>query len=216
MNITKKGRITMAKLQLALDFSDLDKALAVAEAASPYVDWIEAGTPLIKSEGLRSVRELKKRFPKHKIVADMKTMDTGAFEVSLAAEAGADVATVCAAADDATIKGAIDEGRKRGVIVVVDTINTASARWKKIDSFNPEYICLHVGIDQQKKGLNPLALLKKLKVKSKKIVAGGLDKDSAPIAVRAGADVVIVGSAITKAMDPARAAKEIKDAMEKF
>ena len=205
----------MAKLQLALDFSDLGSALAVAKKAAPYVDWIEAGTPLIKSVGLHSVRELKKRFPKHKIVADMKTMDTGVFEVSLAAQAGADVATVCAAADNATIKGAIDEGRKRGVVVVVDTINTPPSRWKEIDSFKPDYICLHVGIDQQRKGIDPLELLKKLDVKSKKIVAGGLDAKSAPLAIKAGADV-IVGGAITKSSDPARAAKEIKEAMEQF
>ena len=204
----------MAKLQLALDFSDLKEAIAVAKKAAPYVDWIEAGTPLIKSIGLRSVRELKKRFPKHFIVADMKTMDTGAFETGLAADAGANVATVCAAADDATIKGAIDEGRKRGVIVVVDTINTPPARWKEIEALAPDYICLHVGIDQQRKGVDPLELLKKLNVKSRKIVAGGLNKESAPIAVRAGADVVIVGGAITKAKDPVRAAKEIKDAMK--
>ena len=206
----------MAKLQLALDFSDFKDALAVAKKAAPYVDWIEAGTPLIKSVGLHSVRELKKRFPKHKIVADMKTMDTGAFELSLAAQAGADVATVCAAADDSTIKGAIDEGRKREVIVVVDTINTLPSRWKQIDSFNPDYICLHVGIDQQRNGIDPLELLKKLDVKSKKIVAGGIDAKSAPEAVKAGAEVIIVGGAITKAKDPARAAKEIKDAMEQF
>ncbi len=205
----------MAKLQLALDFADLKEALAVAEKAAPYCDWIEAGTPLIKSEGLRSVSELKKRFPGKVVVADMKTMDTGAFEAGLAANAGADVTTVCGAADMETIKGAIEEGRKRGVAVAVDLINVAPSKWKGIDALGPDYICIHVGIDQQARGMDPLMLLKKLKVKSKKIVAGGINAQSAPGAVKAGADVVIVGGAITKAKNPAQAAKEIKEAMEK-
>ena len=47
-------------LQLALDFVDLHRALLVAERAVPGgVDWVEAGTPLIKSAGLEAVRQLK-------------------------------------------------------------------------------------------------------------------------------------------------------------
>ena len=39
-------------LQLALDFVDLKRALKSARAGiAGGVDWLEAGTPLIKSEG---------------------------------------------------------------------------------------------------------------------------------------------------------------------
>ena len=49
-------------LQLALDFLDLPLALSVSEeAVRGGVDWIEAGTPLIKSEGLEAARALKRR-----------------------------------------------------------------------------------------------------------------------------------------------------------
>ena len=49
-------------LQLALDFVDLPRAILVAEeAVAGGVDWLEAGTPLIKSEGLQAVRELHAR-----------------------------------------------------------------------------------------------------------------------------------------------------------
>jgi len=68
-------------LQIALDFVDLPRAIAVAEeAVTGGAGWLEAGTPLIKSEGLQSVRELHARFPDHVIVADMKTMDAGRTE----------------------------------------------------------------------------------------------------------------------------------------
>ncbi len=203
----------MAKLQLALDFSKLDDALKVAEQAGKYCDIIEAGTPLIKSEGLRSVQELRRMFPGKIIVADMKTMDTGAFEAGLAADAGADITTVCGAADMATVKGAIDEGRKRGIQVAVDLINVPPSKWKALDALNPDYLCIHAGIDQQGEGKNPLTLLKKLKAKSKVMAAGGINAKTAPVAVKEGAEVVIVGAAITKARDPEQAAKEIKAAI---
>ena len=82
-------------LQLALDFVDLPRALQVAEeAVAGGADWLEAGTPLIKSEGLQAVRELKARWPDHVVVADMKTMDAGRAEVECAAKAGAQVVGV--------------------------------------------------------------------------------------------------------------------------
>src|SRR5687768_2351640 len=71
-------------LQVALDEVNLDRALGYArEAVAGGVDWIEAGTPLIKACGLDAVRELKRAFPGRTIVADMKTMDTGAFETEI-------------------------------------------------------------------------------------------------------------------------------------
>ena len=51
-------------LQLALDFVDLPRAMQVAEEAlAGGADWLEAGTPLIKSEGLEAIREIKSRWP---------------------------------------------------------------------------------------------------------------------------------------------------------
>lgn len=43
-------------LQLALDYVDNSRALKAAKEASAGVDWLEAGTPLIKSEGLFCVK----------------------------------------------------------------------------------------------------------------------------------------------------------------
>ena len=47
-------------LQIALDFVNMSQAMRVAkEAAQAGATWLEAGTPLIKSEGLAAVRALK-------------------------------------------------------------------------------------------------------------------------------------------------------------
>ena len=103
-------------LQVALDFINLRRAINVArEAVDAGVDWIEAGTPLIKSEGLDSIRALRKEFPTATIVADMKTMDAGRVEMETAAKAGADIAVVMGSATDATIKECISAGKNYGI-----------------------------------------------------------------------------------------------------
>ncbi|MCI4317798.1 MAG: bifunctional hexulose-6-phosphate synthase/ribonuclease regulator, partial [Thermoplasmata archaeon] len=46
-------RLERPVLQVALDFENLSRALPAArEAVEGGADWVEAGTPLIKSEGL--------------------------------------------------------------------------------------------------------------------------------------------------------------------
>src|SRR3989449_3706667 len=75
------------KVQVALDLIHLKDALRIAKAANRAgVEWIEAGTPLIKSEGMRSVKELKRALPNAVVVADMKTLDAGAIETEIAFE----------------------------------------------------------------------------------------------------------------------------------
>ena len=107
-------------LQLALDFVDLPRAIQVAEeAVAGGADWLEVGTPLIKSEGLEAIRQVKSRWPDRVIVADMKTMDAGRAEVECAAKAGARVVGVLGAASDATIKECIEAAKNYGAQVVV-------------------------------------------------------------------------------------------------
>lgn len=204
----------MALLQLALDFTDIKKAIEVAEKAREYVDWLEVGTPLIKSEGVNAICELKKRFPEKKIVADMKIMDAGALETELAAGAGADIVTVMGASDLSTISEAIDTARKRGIKIMIDTMNLDAARIKEIEKLHPDYICPHVGLDLQKKGLKLIDLIAKTKTKIPLAVAGGITSETAGLFAKAGASVIIVGGAITKAKDARKEAQKIKSAIK--
>lgn len=205
----------MAILQLALDFTDIKTAVSVAKKARNYVDWIEAGTPLIKSEGVSAIRELKKRFPEKKIVADMKIMDAGALETQLAAIAGADVVTVLGASDLSTIREAIAAGKKHRIKVMVDTMNISAARTKKIEKMSPDYICPHVGLDQQKKGLKLVDVIAKTKIHVSLAVGGGITSKTAELFAKAGASVIIVGAAITQAKDIRKEAQKIKSVIEK-
>jgi len=212
-------RLERPVLQVALDFENLSRALPAArEAVDGGADWIEAGTPLIKSEGLDAVRQLKKTFPDRRVVADMKVMDTGAFEVEIAAKAGADLVTVLGAADDDTIAEAVRGGELYGAEVVVDLLGVADpvARSRRAAELGAAAVCFHVGIDMQMRADAPFARLAEIATGSPipVAVAGGLTSESVAGAVRAGAQILIVGGAITKSPQIADATRRIRTAIE--
>ena len=209
----------MTKLQVALDFVDLSRALKAAEAAvAGGADILEAGTPLIKSEGLNAVRELKKRFPRIEIAADMKTIDAGRTEIESAAKSGgATVATVLGLSSLSTIEECVEAGRNYGIRIAVDLMGVAQPveLARKLEQLGVGELGIHTAIDDQMRGGSPFALLEEVR-KSVGVTlsaAGGINSETAAAAVRAGADVVIVGGAITKAKDVAAATRAIKEAL---
>jgi 3-hexulose-6-phosphate synthase/6-phospho-3-hexuloisomerase len=205
-------------LQVALDLVNEHRALAIAkQSILGGADWLEAGTPLIKSEGLDIIRKLKETFPKKQIVADMKTMDTGALETEIAAKAGADIVCILAASDDSTIIDALKSARKYGVKIMADLIGVKDKvkRAKQMEKIGVDYLCIHVGIDEQMRGEKPTDTLSTI-VKNTNIpvaAAGGINTETAAGIVKAGASIVIVGGAITKAKDVRKATSYIKKAI---
>lgn len=213
------AEMTKTKLQVALDFIELPRALAVAEAAvAGGADYLEVGTPLIKSEGLDAVRQLRQRFPGKTIIADLKTMDAGKIETEAAAKAGANVVTVMASASPATIRECVEAGKHYGVQVAVDLLGLAdgSAFAAAASELGIAWLDVHCPIDAQMQGQDPLSRLKEIRAKTNLVlaVAGGLNSETAALAAGAGADVVIIGGAITKAIDPCAATAEIRKAID--
>lgn len=208
-------------LQIALDFTEISRAMKCAQpAVENGADWLEAGTPLIKSEGLEAVRTLRREFPSHTIIADLKTLDAGRAEVEIAAKAGADIVMVLGLASDATIRECVEAGRNYGCRVAVDLINVpdAARRAKEVAEMGAAHVGVHMPIDDQMAGKVPFDLLARVaqEVDIPVAVAGGINSETASKAVEAGASIVIVGGAITKADDPGKATSVIKQALEKM
>jgi 3-hexulose-6-phosphate synthase/6-phospho-3-hexuloisomerase len=205
-------------LQVALDLLNADRALAIAkQAVKGGADWLEAGTPLIKSEGMDIIRQLRESFPGKTIIADMKTMDTGALETEMAAKAGADIISILAASDDSTILDACQSARKYGAKIMIDLIGVDNKvqRAKEVESLGAAYLCIHIGIDEQMRGKKLLTTLKEL-VKHTDLpiaVAGGLNSETIAEVVKAGARIIIVGGAITKAKNVTQATQTMKKVM---
>ena len=208
-----------AVLQVALDILELKRALQIAqESIDGGSDWIEVGTPLIKSEGMQAIRLMRDRFPDTIIVADMKVADTGTLEVEMAAKAGANIVCVLADADDSVIAESVRAASLYGIRIMADLINVADPvpRALKLETMGVDIICAHVGIDQQMMGKSSLNLLADLsgRVHIPLAVAGGIDAAGAGDAVLSGADIVIVGGWIARSADVSGSTKKIRTAMD--
>ncbi|WP_334160186.1 3-hexulose-6-phosphate synthase [Muricomes intestini] len=207
------------KLQLALDDLALDDALELTEKVQDYIDIIEIGTPFVYQEGMRAVKTFKERFPEKEILADMKIMDAGYYESEEALKVGADYVTVLGVTDNLTIKGCIDAAEKYGKEIVVDMICAPDLprRIRELENLGAHSLAVHVGTDQQAAGRKPIDDLRVMAehCKAAKIsVAGGISADTTPEYAALKPEVLIVGSGITHAKNPVKAAKEIKKSME--
>lgn len=210
----------MALLQIALDFLRLDKTLKVAAATHFYIDIIEAGTPLIKSEGMKVIETLKKNFEAKQIFADLKIMDAGTLEAKMAFDAGADMINVCAQASMETIVGAIEETRRWNRKVVIDLIGSRDwlSKAKELMHFSPDFFCIHTGLDEQMRGKKPFEGLEDFvrEVNLPYCIAGGIKPEDIPFIMPFEPSIIIVGGYITQAENPEKAAKTIKKAISSW
>jgi 3-hexulose-6-phosphate synthase len=188
-------------VQLSLDLTSLDDAIATAEVAvAAGVDWLEAGTPLVLAEGLRAVEALHARFPQHPIVADLKIMDGGYLEAQMAANAGASYVVVMGRAHEATIRRVVAAGRRFGMQVMGDNLGAddrvACASW--MESLGVDVIVHHIGFDERGliKGLSPLdeldAVVRAVSIPVQAV--GGLSIEQAIECPRRGAPLVVIGA----------------------
>jgi 3-hexulose-6-phosphate synthase len=206
------------KLQLAFDFLQVPEIIRLLGQVEDLVDLVEIGTPVIIRDGLRAVRRLKAAFPELSLVADLKIMDGGEYEASLAFEAGADWATVLALADEVTIAQAVKAARAYKGKIMVDMIGVADigGRAAAVEALGASCVCVHTAIDVQHTGRNPLRELREIKGVLRSAcaaVAGGVDARTIAEVSREQPDIVIVGGGITRQADPRAAALELRRRM---
>jgi len=193
-------------LQVALDLVDMGKVMSVL-AELPQNDHlvIEAGTPLIKRFGLSIIGEIRKIRPSSFIIADLKVLDTGNLEARMAADAAADAVVISGLASQATLEKAIAEARKTGIYSVIDMLNVPDpVKVVKALKIKPDIVELHRAIDAEGSahawGDIP-ALRKAAGGRLLVATAGGIRVDKVKEALSAGADIIVVGRAITASKD---------------
>jgi bifunctional enzyme Fae/Hps len=180
---------------------------------------IEAGTPLIKKFGLSVIGEIRKLRPNAFIIADMKILDTGNLEARMAADATADAVVVSGLAPASTIEKACSEARKVGIYSIVDMLNVQNpAKLVASLKVKPDIVELHRAIDVEESahawGDIP-AIKKAAGGKLLVATAGGIRVDVVKDALKAGADILVVGRAITASKDIEHAADEFLDQLNR-
>ncbi|MCY3719044.1 MAG: orotidine 5'-phosphate decarboxylase [Anaerolineaceae bacterium] len=190
-----------AKIQISLDVTTIDEALALAQAAvSAGVDWLEAGTPLILAEGLHGVRALHRAYPDVPLVVDLKTMDGAGLEAEMMFQAGGDMVVVMGQAHDASIIEQVEMARRCKGKVMCDVMLCPDkpGRARQAQDMGVDYIIVHTGFDERNMipGLSPLddlpAVLDAVDIPVQAV--GGLSVEQAIQTLSMGAEIVVFGA----------------------
>ncbi|MFX1430795.1 MAG: orotidine 5'-phosphate decarboxylase / HUMPS family protein [Promethearchaeota archaeon] len=223
---TQKKEIKIPRLQVALDVESIDDALALSKEVAPFVDILEAGTPLIKSEGVRAIQALKDAHPDKLVCADLKTADAGYLEVKMAAKAKANIITILADAYDDTIQESLRAAYDFHVEIMADLIMSRSPaiRLAGIIDLNYKetklhYALVHSGLDSQASRRAPLYELEsvaRIKDHPRLAIAGGIREEDISKLLIYPLDIIIIGGGITRTKNPSKAAERIRKAMFKY
>ena len=210
----------MAKplLQIALDNNTLSDAIRSISQVGHEVDIIEAGTILCLAEGMEAVRCLRALYPNKIILADTKCADDGGTVAKNCADAGADWMTVICSATIPTMKAALKEVKDLQVELYGDWTFEHAKQWKEAGLSQAVYHqsrdALLAGETWGEKDLNKIRKLVEMGFKVS--VTGGLEKETLKLFKGIDVYTFIAGRGIREASDPAQAAREFKEEIDKY
>jgi 3-hexulose-6-phosphate synthase/6-phospho-3-hexuloisomerase len=187
-------------VQVSIDVPTVEQAIEIGHMAKRAgVDLLEFGTPLVLSQGLTAMDPFKAAFPDDPVLADVKIVDGAKKYVVSAAEKGADFVTICGVAHDASIHQALEGQAETGITVVVDLYAAPDPvrRAREVVDMGAQVVLVHYGGDaraEDEDGDDTLAVLPRVKA-AVDVPVGVVTFDPAggAAAVRAGADIVLIG-----------------------
>lgn len=211
------------KLQLALDLTDLDKALKIAENVNDSIDILEVGTILAIESGMDSIREIRKLLPDIKILGDVRIIKAGGKIASMVYEAGADIVTIISDSTDETFEAVVKEKNKcenREVLIEINDSYTEEHlnKWKQ---YGLTHLIFHRGSEitstNEKWNEKDFSEIRKLHEKGFKVyVTGGIGIDEISCFEGVPVESFIIGRTISQASNPLEVAQEIQKEISKY
>ena len=203
------------RMVLALDETDGQKAIGIAEKVSEYIDAVKINWPLVLSAGPEMITRLSEVSD---VICDFKVADipnTVSLIVSNAVSRGASAVIVHAFTGDDSLKAAVEAAGKAEIYAVTEMSHPGG---KMFTAKHAEEMA-RLGVECGAAGFiapatrpERIAAIRSI-IGDRKILSPGVGAQggSASSAITAGADYVIVGRAIYKADDPKAVAKTIAE-----
>ena len=175
-----------------------------------------------KERGCGIVNALRQKYFGKIMCADLKTISEADKEFNIAFKEGADIACIIGATNDEEIIKAVDIAHRYNRKVMADLIGLRDylgekgliKRAKELERLGVDIVCYHIPIDDQVRGEKvPPESVRRIvnRLNIPVAVAGGINQKTALNLVKAGASIIIVGGAITKAENPKKVAKLIRE-----
>ena len=205
----------MSRLEVAFDDVTIDQSLDILKTSADLIDIIEVGTLFIIKYGLEPIRRIRELYPDKTILADPKIMDAAPLIAKYCFEAGADIVTVMGVSSEATIKKVISTAAEYNKKVFIDLLDVkdAAGRIAYFDSLGADILCLHSSKEDSSVPFGDLETVRKISVRSDIAIAGGIDTSTVGSVMKYDPDIVIVGSGVYRAKDPAAVIRSFKEQM---
>lgn len=213
---------TRPRLQVALDTLDMPQTLGPLAKCVDHIDVIECGTVLLLAEGLRAVREIRALYPEKTILADVRIAEAGAKLSRLCFEAGANWVSVVAGASLTTVEQVVKVAREFGGEVQIelgeDYDLEQARRWWQAGA---THVIVHRSRDAEAAGTlawhpeDVQRVHELAELGFTVTVTGGIKATELDVFRGAPVGVVIAGRAIVAADDPAAAADELNQALDR-
>ena len=207
------------KIILALDVLNMEDALTIVENISNYINTIKIGYPLVLSEGLRSITEIKENF-NCKVIADFKVADipeTNEKIANLTFEAGADAIIVHGFVGEDSAQACLNSAKKydTDVFLLTEMSHPGASMFIQKHTEEIAEMGVKLGIN---KYVGPSTKLDRLE-KIRKIIGNDSFLISPGVGAQGGdprdtlkfADALIVGRSIYLSENPEKAVEEIID-----
>ena len=202
------------KLQVSFDFTDLDKAILIAKEISKYADIIEIGSTLIYLHGINAIKMFKENIQGKEIFADIKLVDRVEPIINAYCNAGAKSLSVLAGTSNNIIQNATKIAHDKNSYIALDFVDSPSLGQSAMDTdlLDVDRIIFHGPYELY----NLEFLLEEWEsisgnTKTPIFIAGGINKENINKILSLKPAGIIIGEAITKSQNPAKAAEFFKN-----
>lgn len=206
------------RLIIALDVTDREEAIQIAEKVSSYVDAIKIGYPLILATGMDIIGELSKYAP---IIADFKVADipnTNRLICEQVFKAGADAVIVQGFTGHDSLEAAVRLAKEKGkdIYVVTEMSHPGAVDFMQQVGEGIAKMAAEVkasGVVAPATRPERVTDIRKIIGNDLFIISPGVGAQggNASDVIKAGADWVIVGRSIYRSDEPEAAARKIVD-----
>jgi len=122
------------KLYISFNMTNLAKAIEIAEQTAQQADILGIGHLLLLKEGIKAIELFRKTFPTKELFVESPIIEKGAESVTLFAQAGANYVSILAGAPLPTMKNAIETAQQMGVKIGLDLLDSESIGQSALDA----------------------------------------------------------------------------------
>jgi 3-hexulose-6-phosphate synthase len=208
-----KGEKRM-KFQISYNTTDLAQALDLAKKTAEYADILGIGSLLLLKEGVNAIKVFKQTFPNKELFAEAKIIEKADDAVTILSQAGANYVSILAGSFHVTIKKAVVAAKAFDTKIIFDLFDAQASGQSAADAraLGVHAIMLHrtPAVDEMVEAENEWRNVRD-NTTLPLFVTGKIDLSNINHLLALKPQTVMIGSAISKANDPAKTAAQFRE-----